>query len=689
MQRRQFLLSAAALSFTAACASKTVSDAGPIAAARPKSDPVIKPWGFDLTSLDTNVKPGDDFFRYTGNGWLAKTPIPADRTRWGTFDMLAAKSEGEVKAIIDELAGKTHKAGSVEQKIGDYYAAFLDQDAITKAGFAPVDGVFKTIAAAKTHADIAVIMARPDISVTGPLGAGISLDSKNPDRYIVWMRHGGIALPDREYYIKTDGEFPGIRTKYQAHIEKMLSLAGQANAADAAAKILALETEIAKLHWTRAERREREKTYNLRTKAELIAFAPDYPWTESLNAAGLGGANEFIVAELSAFPPLATLFKATPIDTWKAYLTYHFLRANASVLPAAIDEESFAFFGKSLNGQAEQRPRWKRSVDAVNGALGEAIGQVYVARHFSAQSKAEMLQLVENIRKAYAQRIDGLAWMSAETKVVAREKLAAFRVKIGYPDKWKDYATLPVKPGQAYANGVAASVWEYEIELKRLNQKTDRDEWFMTPQTVNAYYNPTFNEIVFPAAILQAPFFDLNADPAINYGAIGGVIGHEMGHGFDDQGAKSDARGVLRSWWNDKDVAAFKTLGDRLVAQYSAFQALPGLNLNGRVSLGENIGDNGGLQVAYEAYRMSLGGKEAAVLDGFSGDQRFFMGWAQVWWGNMREQRLRNQVMTGPHSPNEFRANGPVRNIDAWYTAFNVQPGQKLYLSKADRVQIW
>jgi putative endopeptidase len=688
MQRRQFLFSAAAAGAFAGLAY-AADKAGPLAAAVPaKTGPTIKPWGFDLTALDRAIKPGDDFFRFSGNGWLKRTQMPADRTRWGTFDMLAAQSESDVKAIIEDLAAKP-KRTSLEQQIGDYYATFLDQDAITKAGLAPVRDVMKAIAAAKTHDDIAVIMARPDIAVTGPLGAGISLDSKNPDRYIVWLGHGGIALPDREYYLKDTPEFRDILAKYTAHIETMLNLAKQPDGKGGAAKIVALETEIAKLHWTREQRREREKTYNLRTKAELIALAPDYPWAAALKAAGLEQENEFIVSQITAFAPLASLFKTTPVETWKVYLTYHFLRANASVLPKPIDDETFAFFSKILNGQTEQRPRWKRAVDAANGALGEAIGQIYVSRHFSAESKTAMLQLVENIRKAYSARIDGLTWMTAETKVVAREKLAAFRVKIGYPDKWKDYSTLKVKRGDAYGNAVRANVWEYEIERKRLREKTDRDEWFMTPQTVNAYYNPTFNEIVFPAAILQAPFFDLKADPAVNYGAIGGVIGHEMGHGFDDQGAKSDARGVLRNWWNEKDVTAFKALGDRLAAQYSAFEALPGLKLNGRVSLGENIGDNGGLQVAYDAYRMSLAGKEAPMLDGFSGDQRFFLGWAQVWWVQMREQRLRNQVMTGPHSPGEFRAIGPVRNIDAWYAAFNVQPGDKMYLAKPDRVQIW
>jgi putative endopeptidase len=406
-------------------------------------------------------------------------------------------------------------------------------------------------------------------------------------------------------------------------------------------------------------------------------------------AMGLSAHKTFVVSELDAMAPLGSLLARTPLATLKAYTTYHYLKGNSALLPAALDEEVFAFHGKTLNGQPEQRARWKRAVEALDSALGEAIGRLYVARHFTPEAKAKMLTLVENIRKAYAVRIDGLGWMTPETKVVAREKLAAFQVKIGYPDQWRDYSKVEVRRDDAFGNRIRFLAADWQRNLERLNQKADKAEWGMTPQTVNAYYNPVWNEIVFPAAILQPPFFDPNADPAVNYGGIGGVIGHEMGHGFDDQGAKSDAKGMLRTWWNDRDVAAFKELGDQLAAQYSAYEPLPGLKLNGRLGLGENIGDNGGLQVSHEAYKLSLGGKPAAVLDGLSGDQRFFHGWGQVWRSLMTPQRLRNQVMTGPHSPPEFRVNGVVRNMDAWYVAFNVQPGDRLYLAPEARVKIW
>jgi putative endopeptidase len=413
------------------------------------------------------------------------------------------------------------------------------------------------------------------------------------------------------------------------------------------------------------------------------------PWDAGLEAAGFGDATEVVVRELSAMAPLGELFNATPVDTWKAYLSYYVISNNAAVLPRAIDDANFEFFGRTLNGQPEQRERWKRAIDAVNGSMGEAVGEFYVARHFPPEAKAQMLDLVENLRRAYAERIDALSWMSAETKVVAREKLAAFLPRIGYPDRWRDYSELDVRGGDAYGNAKRAGIFQRNYAIQRQARPVDRGEWNMTPQTVNASYNSVMNVITFPAAILQPPFFDPNADPAVNYGAIGGVIGHEMGHGFDDQGAKSDAQGVLRDWWNAEDVARFTTLGDGLVAQYNAFEALPGITVNGRLTLGENIGDNGGLQVALHAYRLSLGGREAPVLDGLSGDQRFFLGWGQAWRNKYRDAALRNLVMSDPHSPAHFRANGAVRNMDAWYAAFNVQPANALYLPPDQRVMIW
>lgn len=656
------------------------------------ASPEIGSWGFDVTGKDTATRPGDDFFRYSGGGWMDREVLPADRTRWGTFDQLADRASVDTRKIIEDLAANPGVEGTPQRKVGDFYRAFMDTAAIDARGLAPVQPVLDEIRRLESHADVGRLMYRPDVSVNAPIVGGVSIDQKNPDRYVVVLTHAGLGLPEREFYLRDDDQFREIREQYRAHLARLLELGGVASgteAADAAQRILALETEIAKRHWPIAQRRERELTYNLKSRAQLLEMTQGFPMAEALESAGFAKVPEFVVREADAMAPLAELFQQTPVATWREYLAYHYLRSNASVLPQALDDEVFAFYGKQLNGQPEQRPRWKRGVDAVSGALGEAVGQVYVERHFSSEAKAQMAALVENLRKAYAQRIRTLPWMTDETKQVALEKLAAFRPKIGYPDRWRDYSGLEVVASDAFGNAQRASVFEWQRELARLDKPTDRDEWFMTPQTVNAYYNPVFNEIVFPAAILQPPFFDPAADPAVNYGAIGGVIGHEMGHGFDDQGSKSDARGVLRTWWNERDEAAFKKLGDRLAEQYSQFEPLPGLRLNGRLSLGENIGDLGGLSVAFEAYRLSLGDGRAPTIDGMTGEQRFFHGWAQVWRTLFREQRLRNQIMTGPHSPAEFRVNGVVRNIDAWYQAFDVQPGDRLYLPPEQRVRIW
>ncbi|MGH6952128.1 MAG: M13 family metallopeptidase, partial [Vitreimonas sp.] len=627
--------------------------------------------------------------RFAGGAWMKKTQIPADRTRWGTFDILRDKSDRDQRAIIEEVAAAGGAPGSVQQKIADYYNAYLNQDAIDALGLAPVQPEIDEINAARTHEDIVRIAARPGVAVNFPIAIYVSLDQRNPDRYCVGMTHAGIGLPEREYYRRTDGQFPTIRDAYVVYLERILTLANQSDAAGKARAIMALETRIAELHWPIADRRDRSRTYNLKTREEIVALAPSFPWDAGFEAQGLESVNEIVVRELSAIGPLANLYVRTPVATWRAYLIAHLVRSNAPVLPRPVDDAVFDFYGKTLNGQPEQRERWKRSVDAVNGSLGEAVGQVYVQRHFPPEAKAQMGELVENLRRAYGERIDRLAWMSAETKVVAREKLASFRPKIGYPDRWKDYSDLEVRAGDAYGNNKRYQIWDWNFDLGRLGRASDRDEWFMTPQTVNAYYNPVFNEIVFPAAILQPPFFDPNADPAVNYGAIGGVIGHEMGHGFDDQGAKSDARGVLRDWWNANDVAAFTQVTDRLVEQYNGFSPLEGINVNGRLTLGENIGDNGGLQVSYHAYTLHLAGQPAETLDGIGGDQRFFLGWAQAWRSLIRDEALRNQVMTDPHSPAIYRCNGTVRNMDAWYSAFDVQPGEALFLPPADRVTIW
>ena len=664
-------------------------------ATAPTPPPVAPPpraqigaWGINLTDRQSAVKPGDDFYRYAIGGWIDTNQIPADRTSWGTFVVLADEAERRLKGIVDGLPANA-AAGTNEQKVGDFYRAYLDTDAIEKAGLTPVKPYLDAIAAVKTHDDVAKIMGRPDMRVRAPIREGVTIDQKNPDRYIIAVSQGGLGLPERDYYLKDDAKLAEIRAKYQAHIERLLTLAGEKNGAAQAKAIVELETQIAKIHWPAAKRRERNLTYNLRTREELEKLAPGYPWQAQLAASGIAAQREFVVRELDAVEGLGKLFGQVPVATWRSYLTYHFLASAADTLPKAIDDERFDFYSRTLNGQPQQRDRWKRGLAALDGALGEALGQIYVSKYFPPDSKAKMVTLVENLRAAYADRVKQLPWMSEATKKAALEKLATFRPKIGYPDKWRDYSDLEIRAGDAYGNSIRAMVYDWNRDVNRLGKPTDRDEWGMTPQTVNAYYNPTFNEIVFPAAILQPPFFDPNADAAVNYGAIGGVIGHEMGHGFDDQGAKSDSRGILRTWWAPEDEASFKKLVDNLATQYDGYTALPGLNVNGRLTLGENIGDLGGLSVALQAYRISLKGQPAPVLDGVTGEQRFFLAWAQGWRNIMRDERLRTQVMSDPHSPPQFRVNGVVRNMDAWYTAFDIQPGDKLYLPPEQRVRIW
>jgi putative endopeptidase len=657
-------------------------------AAAPPPRAKIGAWGVNLEDRDQAAKAGDDFYRYSIGRWLDTNQIPPDRTSWSTFAVLADEAEGRLKQIVEGLPANA-AAGTNEQKVGDYYRAYLDSATIEKLGLTPVRASLDAIKAAKTHEDVARLMGRPDMPVRAPIRAGITVDQKNPDRYIVAVSQGGLGLPERDYYLKDDPKLAEIRAKYQAHIDRLLTLAGEKDTAEQAKKIVALETDIAKLHWPIAKRRERDLTYNLRTREELDKLAPGFPWQADLAAAGIATQHEFVVREIDAVQELGKMFRKVPVSTWRSYLTYHFLASTADTLPKAFDDERFDFYGRTLNGQPQQRDRWKLAIGAMDGSLGEAMGQLYVAKYFPPDSKAKMLALVENLRAAYAERVKHLPWMSESTKKAALEKLATFRPKIGYPDKWRDYSALEVHAGDAYGNSIRAAVWDWNRDVERLGKPTDRDEWGMTPQTVNAYYNPTFNEIVFPAAILQPPYFDPDADPAVNYGAIGGVIGHEMGHGFDDQGAKSDARGVLRTWWAPEDEAAFKKLVDNLATQYDGYTALPGLNVNGRLTLGENIGDLGGLTVALEAYHISLKRQPPPVLDGVTGEQRFFLAWAQAWRNLMRDERLRTQVMSDPHSPPRFRVNGVVRNMDAWYSAFGVQPSDKLYLPPEQRVRIW
>ncbi|MEA1647880.1 M13 family metallopeptidase [Nitrospirillum sp. BR 11164] len=570
--------------------------------------PAIGTWGFDIAGMDPRVRPGDDFFRHGGGSWLANTPIPPDRAAWGPFFALRAKAEADVRVILDDLTRRPQKPGATEQKIADFYTAYLDTAAIEGAGLSPIQENLAAFAQAGSHEEVARLMARVDLGAGGPFSIDIWADDKDPDRYTVNVSQAGLGMPDRDYYLKAEASFIDGRNKYRTYIEGMLSLAGHPQPGAAAAGILSLETAIAALHWPAEKRGDRTLTYNPRTRAALMTLAPDFPWADVFATLDIPEDHDLFGAkEPDAIQRLATLFRATPLQTWRSYLAFHHLNAVADLLPLAFDDLAFDFNGRTLSGQPRKRERWKRATGAVNAALGEAVGALYVRRHFSADAKAQVVALVEMLRAAYRMRIAQAAWMAPATRQAALRKLDKLRVKIGYPDTWRDYTTLEVRPGDPVGNRARARLWEWRRKAGRLGKPTDKDEWGMTPQTVNAYYNAFFNEIVFPAAILQPPYFDPAADPAVNYGGIGGVIGHEMGHAFDDQGAKSDENGVLHAWWTDEDVARFRARVDALAAQYSRYEPLPGLRINGAMTLAENIGDNSGLSMALDAYRMSRG----------------------------------------------------------------------------------
>jgi putative endopeptidase len=687
LNRRRVLAGAAGIT-TFAAFGLGESLFGVAHAARGKA--AIGKWGFDLDAMDRSIAPGDDFFRYTSGTWLKTAEIPPDRARWGAADILRAKSEDDVRAAIEAAARVPPAKGSAERKAVDYYGAYLDTAAIEARGLEPAKADLARIAAATTHEQIAAIAAAADIAGALPVRIGVGIDAKRSDVYVVQVAQAGLGMPDRDYYLKDDAKFAETRVKYRAYIEAMLRLAAYPESAASAGAIVALEHAIAELHWPRDKSRDRDLTYNPKSAAELKALAPELAWDASLASFGAPTQDFFVVAQPDAVQGLGRLFRATPVETWRAYLTFHYLDQMADVLPRAFDEARFDFFGRTLNEQPQQLDRWKRAVAAVSGdGMGEASGRLYVKRNFTPESKASMRALVENLRAAYHARISQLPWMGDETKKAALRKLEAMNVKIGYPDQWRDYGALDIAAGDAFGNRKREAVFMRRRDLDRLTKPADRGEWGMSPQTVNAYNRPVWNEIVFPAAILQPPFFDVNADAAVNYGAIGAVIGHEMGHGFDDQGSKSDEHGVLRNWWAAEDERRFKELTGKLADQYSKFEALPGLFLNGRLTLGENIGDLGGLNVALEAYKISLKGKEPPVLDGFTGVQRLFLGFGQVWRGLPRDGFLRRQVVSDPHSPQEFRVNGPVRNMDEWYRAFGVGATAKLYLPTEQRVRIW
>jgi putative endopeptidase len=648
--------------------------------------------GINSKYNDASVKAQDDFYRHVNGTWLKTSEIPADRSSAGAFIDLREAVIPRLHAMTEALSKQHAKQGTDAQKIADLYASFMDTAKIETLGLKPMQGDFDKVNSLTDKKQIPAFIAYLNlISVGAPFDIGIHQDNKDSTKYVLDVGQSGLGMPDRDYYLNNDdAKLKETRAKYLAHIEKMLTLAGDKSPAKNATDILALETELAKIQWTKVELRDPIKAYNKIELGELDTLTPGFDWTSYLTALGAQGKlTSLMVSQPSYLTGFNKALQETSLDTWKSYFRWHLLSSTASQLPKAFDEEHFAFYGTTLSGTPSQEARWKRGVRLADAGLGESLGKLYVEKYFPAQSKEKMEKLVSNLLLAYKQSIDTLDWMSPETKKEAQAKLSTFMPKIGYPSKWRDYSALQITKGDAVGNLRKTRMFASKVELNKLGKPIDREEWGMTPQTVNAYYNPEMNEIVFPAAILQAPFFDAKADDAVNYGGIGAVIGHEISHGFDDQGAQYDGKGNLRDWWTKEDHEKFAVKTAALVKQYSSFSPIPGYNVNGELTLGENIADNSGLAIAYKAYKLSLGGKPAPVIDGLTGDQRFFMGFAQVWRGKMRDATMIVRLKTDPHSPGEIRANGTLRNMNGFYESYGVKAGDKMYLDPKDRVSIW
>lgn len=647
--------------------------------------------GLDLTSVDQAVRPQDDLFKHVNGGWLARTEIPPDKAGYGTFVALADKAQLDMRAIVEEAAKTPDKApGSDAQKIGDFYESFMDEARAETLGPRPIQAELAAIDALKTKAELARYFARSfKLNVINPLVGGVDGDAGEPDREILYLVQGGLGLPDRDYYFGEDPKLEEYRAKYHTFLTTILRLADQPKPEATAASIVDLETRLARAHWTRVESRDAVKTYNKIAVADLPKQFPGFDWPAWTTELGIASAPAIVVAQPSYVKAFATAFNELPVDRWKPYLKATLINAFAPYLSKSFVDAEFGFYRTTLRGVPENQPRWKRAVNTINGNLGELLGKLYVARHFKPEAKARMDQLVVNLRAAFKDGIDKLEWMSPETKQQAQDKLAKFRPKVGYPNKWRDYSKVVIAKDDLVGNITRAFLAESEYQLSKVGKPVDPEEWGMTPQTVNAYYHPIRNEIVFPAAILQPPFFDPEADDAVNYGAIGAVIGHEMGHGFDDQGRRYDGNGVLRDWWTPADAEEYTKRARMLAEQYSAFEPLPGLKVNGELTLGENIGDLTGIVMAHRAYVLSLGGQPGPTIDGIPADRRFYMGWAQAWRSKERDDSLRQQVLTNPHAPDMYRANGPVRNVPEFYAAFGVKESDQMFLAPDRRVKIW
>ncbi len=647
--------------------------------------------GIDKTGFDENVSPREDFFRYVNGTWIANAEIPGDRGTYGAFAMLRDESEINQRKIIEDLSTSDDLvAGSEEQKIGLFFASILDQSLVEGKGAEPIQSYLDMIDALDSKSAVVGFFGEANyFGVAAPMGTAIFPDLGDSSRYMNYIFQGGLALPGRDYYLDEGEKFVEIRSAYPPYIASLLEMAGFDNAAERADKIFAIEMALAEKHWSPEQNRNIPALYNLMGTEDLGNVSTSIDWQAYMDGAGLAGRTELVVAQLSYFEALGGIIENTSLEDWQDYLRFQILDGAAQFLSSEFADARFDFMGALVGGLEEQTPRWKTGVRVINATLGEAVGKVYVERHFPPAAKEQMQDLVANLMEAFRTGIVELDWMSDETKAMAEDKRSKMMTKIGYPDEWEDYSTLEIIADDPIANLAAATRWGYQDNIDKLDQEIDRNEWGMTPQTVNAYHNPTMNEIVFPAAILQPPFFNLSADPAVNYGSIGAVIGHEIGHAFDDQGRRFDGAGNMRDWWTEEDSGAFEARAATLVSQYDQFSPLEGLNVNGQLTLGENIGDLTGVTLAYRAYKNSLGGEEAPVIDGMTGDQRFFIGFAQVWRSIAREEATRQRVLTDPHSPPEFRTNGTLRNIPEFYEAFGIVEGDAMYLPPEERVKIW
>ncbi len=670
-----------------ACSEKARTDVAAAPAATPK--PAYGSFGVDTAQMETSVQPGDDFYKYVNGKWLATTKIPADKSGYSSGAIVGDKTEADVHGLLDELA-KTPQTDPTLKKVADLYGAWMDQASIEKRGGEPLKPYLDRVAAVKTKADLMKLIGDPDFA--GPVGFYIGAAPTDTTKYAVFLTQSGLGMPTRDYYLNAGAKFDGYRAAYKAYVASILKLTGDPDPAKGADAIFGFEKKLAAVQWAPEQQRDVQKTNNPMNREGLKKLAPALDWPIVLGNACLGDVQNVVVNETTAIAGGGKLIDSEPVDVWKRYFAFHVASDNAANLSKAFDEAQFNFYAKTLRGVEQQRERWKRGVSVIDASIGEGLGQAYVQKFFPPANKEKMDALVANLRSALKNRIEKLDWMDEPTRAEALKKLATFEPRVGYPDKWRDYSSLTIEPGKLFEDVEAARKFDWQRQVKRLNQPVDRSEWAMTPYTVDAYYDPSLNQITFPAGILQPPLFDPAADPAVNYGAIGAVIGHEIGHGFDDQGREYDETGKIRNWWTPQTDKKFKAATEVLAAQYHAYCPIPSdpaACVNGRLTMGENIGDMGGLQMAYTAYRMSLDGKEAPVIEGFTGDQRFFMAYAQAWKAVLRDDAMRAQMLSNPHSPHPVRGSNPERNIDAWYDAFGVKQGDKMYLPPDMRVHIW